>query len=117
MLPDLTSTSAGTANHVRLAGRLLERGSLRHTPAGIPVIEFRLGHFSEQAEAGVSRRVECEMGCVALGSPALLLTGRKPGDGLCVTGFLAARSVKSRTPVLHVNEIEFLEGNKNGIQT
>ncbi|MDP2821970.1 MAG: primosomal replication protein N [Sulfuritalea sp.] len=115
--PDLSSASAGTANRVCLAGRVLERGSLRYTPAGIPVIEFRLGHVSEQMEAGVSRRVECEMVCVALGSPALLLSGSKPGDGLCVTGFLAVRSIKSRAPVLHVNEIEFLEGNKNGIQT
>ena len=105
------------ANRVCLAGRLLERGALRYTPAGVPAIEFRLGHVSEQLEAEVFRRVECEMGCVALGSPALLLTGSKPGDGLYVTGFLVAKSVKSRTPVLHVNEIEFLEGNENGIQT
>jgi hypothetical protein len=34
-----------------------------------------------------------------------------------VTGFLAARSAKSRTTVLHVKEIEFQEGNENGIQT
>jgi len=57
------------------------------------------------------------MACIALGSPALLLKDANPGDGLNLTGFLAARSVKSRSPVLHVTKIEFLEGNENGIQT
>jgi len=36
------------------------------------------------------------------------------GVMLEVTGFLAARSRNSRTLVLHVQEIEFLEGNQNG---
>jgi primosomal replication protein N len=57
------------------------------------------------------------MACVALGNTALLLKEANPGDGLSLTGFLAARSAKNRTVVLHVNRIEFLEGNQNGIQT
>ena len=63
------------------------------------------------------RRVECEVVCVALGVPAGLLAAAKLGDRLCVYGFLAAKSLKSRTAVLHVKEIEFQEGNGNGIQT
>ncbi|CAB1367641.1 Primosomal replication protein N (fragment) [Denitratisoma oestradiolicum] len=63
------------------------------------------------------RRVECEMSCVAVGPSANLLTGAQTGDGLHVSGFIAARSLKSRTPVLHVKTIEFLEGNPDGIQT
>jgi len=31
-----------------------------------------------------------------------------------VSGFLAAKSRNSKTPVLHVQTIEFLEGNENG---
>ena len=95
-----------------MSGSLLERGPLRHTPAGVPAIEFRLGHESEQIEAGAPRRVDCEMACVALGQPANLLAAAKPGDGLRVTGFLAAKSLKSRQPILHVNAIEFLEGTE-----
>ncbi len=59
--------------------------------------------------------VECEMSCVAVGTPAMLLTGGKQGDGVAVTGFLAARSLKRRTTVLHVTTIEFVEGIENGI--
>ena len=90
---------------------------MRYTPAGVPAIEFRLGHESEQIEAEKPRRVECEIACIALGSKALLLKDAAPGDEVELTGFLAAKSAKSRSPVLHVTNIEFLEGNENGIQT
>jgi len=96
---------------------VLERGALRHTPAGIAVIEFLLSHQSMQVEAGSKRRVACEMPCVALGPLAQLMAGSKPGDGVKVSGFLAARSLKVRSPILHINEIEFLEGTENGFQT
>jgi primosomal replication protein N len=88
---------------------------LRYTPAGIPVLNFRIDHSSQQIEAEVSRTVDCEMSAVVLGVTAQLLTGAKPGDMLHLSGFLAAKSLKSRTLVLHVNEIEFLEGNQHGI--
>ncbi len=98
-----------------LTGKLLELAALRYTPAGIPALNFRIAHASEQIEAATKRAVECEMSALALGQTALLLAGAKPGDQLRLTGFLAAKSLKSRTPVLHVNEIEFLEGINHGI--
>jgi len=88
---------------------VLERGSLRYTPAGMPVIEFRLAHTSEQCEAGVSRRVECELDCLTIGTTAQLMKDVGPGTALTVSGFIAARSLKRKTPVLHVVEIEFIE--------
>ena len=57
------------------------------------------------------------MACVVLGVPAGLLNVARLGDQLAVTGFVAAKSLKSRAPVLHVKDIEFQEGNENGIQT
>ena len=93
-----------------MAGSLIELGSLRYTPAGIPALNFRVAHVSTQQEAGAARKVECEMACVALGPMAQLLAGAKPGDGVKLGGFLAAKSLKSRTPILHVDTIEFLEG-------
>jgi primosomal replication protein N len=98
-----------------LTGSLLELDALRHTPAGVPALNFSVTHTSEQIEAGLPRTVTCEMQVVALGPSALLLAGARPGDKVRLSGFIAARSLKSRTPVLHVNEIEFLEGNQNGI--
>lgn len=97
------------ANHTELAGRLLERGILRYTPAGVPVIEFRVVHASEQMEAGTARNVECELACVALGPTALLLKEASPGTEFTVSGFLAAKSLKQMMPVLHVTMIEFAE--------
>ena len=97
-------------NRTVLTGSLLELESLRYTPAGIAALNFRVSHASEQSEAGVKRQVECEMQAIALGPTALLLAGSRPGDRVRLGGFLAAKSLKSRTPVLHVNEIEFLEG-------
>lgn len=102
-------------NQIQLAGRLLERGALRYTPAGIPVLEFVVGHVSQQIEAETSRTVECEMACIAAGTPALLLAEGQQGTSVLVSGFLAARSLKRRTPVLHVTTIEFVEGIENGI--
>ncbi|MDD5177294.1 MAG: primosomal replication protein N [Sterolibacterium sp.] len=98
-----------------LTGKLLELAALRYTPAGIAARNFRIAHASQQIEAGTQRSVECVISALALGPTALLLSGAKPGDGLRLSGFLAAKSLKSRIPVLHVNEIEFLEGMDHGI--
>ena len=59
------------------------------------------------------------MPCVATGEIAHLLAGNGVGEATQVltSGFLAARSLKRRTPVLHVTHIEFVEGNHHGIQT
>jgi len=103
------AAAAAAANRTELTGALQERGRLRYTPAGIPVIEFRIAHASEQTEADVARRVECEIACVALGAPALLLKEVAPGSGLRVAGFLACRSLGQKTPVLHATRIEFAE--------
>jgi primosomal replication protein N len=98
-------------NLAQLSGILQERGALRRTPAGVAVLDFSLMHESMQIEASVERKVDCEMDCVAIGNQAQILATVKPGAALTVSGFLAARSLKRKTPVLHVNTIEFVEGN------
>jgi primosomal replication protein N len=102
-------------NRIELSGDLRAKGPLRSTPAGVPVVEFVVGHISEQEEAGTLRRVECEMNCVSMGAVAGLIGAAAPGTGLAVVGFVAAKSLKNRTPVLHVKSIEFQEGIENGI--
>jgi primosomal replication protein N len=108
---------ADGVNRIELSGRLQVRDARRFTPAGIPVVEFRLEHESEQHEAGHDRRVTCQVACVALGPVAGLVEMAGLGQQILIRGFLAAKSLKNQTPVLHVNEIEFVEGNENGIQT
>ena len=85
--------------------------SLRYTPAGIPVVEFRLAHASERAEAGAVRKVHAEIDAVAFESQARLLAAGPIGRQLKAEGFLCARNRRSRKPVLHVTNIEFIEGN------
>ena len=87
---------------------------MRYTPAGVPVSEGWLQHGSAQTECGTERKVDVEIAFVALGEPARWLQAAPLGGTVKVTGFLAARSRNSKTPVLHVNTIEFLEGNENG---
>ena len=101
---------ATSLNQLRLDGQVVERGAVRYTPAGIPVIEFRLQHTSEQVEGGGKRKVDCEVGCIALGPLANLLSGMNAGSLCSATGFLAAKSLKNRSLVLHVTAIEFKEG-------
>ena len=93
---------------------MVELKALRYTPAGVPVSEGRLQHSSTQVESGKQRQVEVEIAVLGLGESARWLQAAPLGGAVKVTGFLAARSLKSRTPVLHVNSIEFLEGNENG---
>jgi len=98
------------ANRVTVAGRLIELDALRHTPAGVPMLKFRLQHDSVQTEAGGERKVSCEIAAVAFEREAKLLAAAKLGSNVTVTGFLAAKSRSSRTLMLHATEIEFGEG-------
>jgi primosomal replication protein N len=96
-----------------LSGRLLERGALRHTPAGLAALEFRLAHESEQDEAGTKRKVQAEIGAIAFEAQARLIAGRPLGSELRLQGFLSAKSRRSKKLMLHVTEIEFVEGAGN----
>ncbi len=77
---------------------------LRYTPAGIPLLSVVLQHASEQIEAGMKRKVECEVNAVILGE--LALKGLKPGAQIIAQGFLARRSLKSTQLVMHINDIK-----------
>jgi len=84
---------------------------LRHTPAGIPAVEFKIRHESEQEEAGTKRKVEAEIGAVAFAAQARLLAAQaKLGVKARFRGFLSAKSKRSKKLVLHVTQIEFSEG-------
>jgi primosomal replication protein N len=97
-------------NQLVLSGNLIELDALRHTPAGIPVVNFRLSHASEQIEAGCMRAVQCEVAGVAFERDARLMAAAKLGMQVKVTGFLASKSRDSKQLVLHATNIEFVEG-------
>jgi primosomal replication protein N len=96
-----------------LSGRLLELGALRYTPAGVAAVEFKLAHESEQDEAGSRRSIQVEVSAIAFETQAKLLAGRPLGTAVTIQGFLGARSKRSKKLVLHVTDIEFIEGEKH----
>ncbi|MGB8339642.1 MAG: primosomal replication protein N [Burkholderiales bacterium] len=91
-------------NQVTLSGEVIGKDTLRTTPAGIPIIEFRLKHNSQQLEAGMQRVVQCEVAVMALGEVARELGNISNGEQIAVQGFLASRNRLSDYPVLHVNK-------------
>ncbi len=97
-------------NEVVIDGRLLKRGTLRHTPAGIPAINLVIGHQSIQIEAGGRREARCEVEAVAIGDVAVRLNTEKLNQPLQISGFLTRHSVKDRRLVLHVVSAEKISG-------
>jgi len=82
--------------------QLQELSNLRHTPAGVPVIEMLLDHESEVREAGRMRRVEMRISAVALGEMALMLADTPLGTVLDLEGFLAPLRKGSAKLALHI---------------
>ena len=76
-------------------------------------VEFRLAHESEQDEAGAKRTIQAEVSAVAFETQAKLLSGRPLGSPVRVQGFLGAKSKRSRKLILHVTQIEFIEGEQH----
>ena len=97
------------ANSVSLRGTLAELEAMRHTPAGLPIVGFKLAHRSVQVEAGFKRQVECDVMCVAMGEAATHLSRLKQGTHVLVTGFLNRKNRMSAQLVLHATQTERLE--------
>jgi primosomal replication protein N len=97
-------------NRLVLTAQIVEMSALRHTPVGIPVIGLKLRHVSRQVENSLPREVSCEIEAVALGPQAERV---RAGAGLTLRleGFLAQKSQRNTRPVLHIQRIEFIEGN------
>ena len=90
-------------NQLVLQAEVAQIEPLRYTPAGIPLLSVLLRHVSDQIEAGMKRKVECEVNAVVLGD--LALKDLKLGSHIRATGFLAKRSLKSTQLVMHINHI------------
>lgn len=95
-------------NQVVICGRIMEVEGLRYTPAGVAVVELKIGHASHQLEAGMRRRVECEMPAVALADLAETVSRMLPGTAVRSGGFLCGRSRVNRQLVLHLNSIDII---------
>jgi primosomal replication protein N len=94
-------------NKLVLSGQVTYCEPLRYTPAGIPLLSFVINHVSENIEAGLKRKVECEINAVAMGD--LAKSNIQAGANINVAGFLAKRSAKSTQSVLHIQKIEVIK--------
>ena len=74
------------------------------------MVELKLEHESEQDEAGSRRSVKAEIGAVAFDAQARLIAQRAMGSQARLHGFLGAKGKRSKKLVLHVTNIEFIEG-------
>ena len=92
-------------NTVRIVGALAAVEPLRHTPAGLPVVEFTLTHASEQIESGQKRQGEFEMAAKATGELAARIAGIRQGSGMEGEGVLNRKHRMSRQIVLHVTNM------------
>ena len=91
-------------NRLVLQAQLIERGALRYTPAGIPALDLRLQHASEQAEAGHPRKVALELRAVAIGEITRSVLPLDIGAERGFAGFLSAQR-NGRGVVFHVTEV------------
>lgn len=96
------------SNHCEIEGELVACEVLRYTPAGVPRMEMRLHHRSEQQEAGVCRQLQCEIPLLAFGDVAVAASRIAAGQRVRVQGFLAQRSQRIAQLVLHVNDIQLI---------
>jgi len=92
-------------NRVALTGALAELAALRYTPAGLPALDLRIEHSSQQAEAGSKRNVTASVKAVAFGPLAEKLARQAPGSQWTFQGFLATPR-NTKMLVLHIQDIQ-----------
>ena len=97
-----------SGNTVSLTATLAAMEPLRHTPAGLPVVDFTLAHASQQTEADSPRQVEFEMPAKATGEIATRVAKMRQGCMVEAQGFLNRKHRMSRQMVLHVTNIEMI---------
>ena len=104
-LPPLPPPDELKQNQLTLTALLKSREPLRYSPAGIPILNCRLVHQSEQVEAGLPRSVICEIPAVAVGEVTRVLHSKQPETEWQFTGFLATKR-RFETAELHIVEIK-----------
>jgi primosomal replication protein N len=76
-------------------------------------VEFKIRHESEQAEAGGKRTVQAELPGIAFESLARVIAATRLGAQARFEGFLGVKSKRSKRLVLHVTNMELIEGAGN----
>jgi primosomal replication protein N len=91
-------------NRLVLSARLIERGTLRYTPAGLPALDFRLEHESELSEESQVRKVSVQVRAIAIGAITRSLAALNLGDAGTFAGFLSGTR-NGRGLLFHVTSL------------
>ncbi|SFE72180.1 restart primosome assembly protein PriB [Paracidovorax wautersii] len=78
---------------------------MRYTPAGLPALDLRLEHESQQQEAGAQREVRAAVKAVAFGALAERLARQALGSRWKFQGFLATPR-NGKGLVFHIQDIQ-----------
>ena len=93
--------------------RVLELGERLVVALDVHEHVVRLVHLLDRVgKLAPAPVLEAEIGGIAFDTQARLLAGTQLNTGLKLQGFLAAKSRRSRKLVLHVTNIEFIEGQE-----
>ena len=92
-------------NRLILAAELVERGSTRYTPAGLPALDLGLKHESEVMEDKQARKLSLMMRAVAIGEITRTVAALPLGQVATFAGFIAA-SRNGRGLVFHVTAVD-----------
>ena len=93
-------------NRLQLTASVVERETVRYTPAGVPIAGCTLQHRTQVVEAGIARTVELTLQAVAAGEASGRLERVDMGVDTLFTGFLAKKSRNARTLVFHITELQ-----------
>nr|WP_005876218.1 primosomal replication protein N [Oxalobacter paraformigenes] len=96
-------------NRLHLTARIVERESIRYTPAGIPVISARLWHRSQQMEAETNRNIEFEIPAIVIGNISEKFEKLASDTFYRFTGFMATKSLKSKSLLFHITGFSSIE--------
>ncbi len=103
-------------NQLVLSACIAERAPMRFTPAGVPVLDVRLLHQSQQMEAGSMRTVQASVKAIAFGALAEKLARQEPESCWQFQGFLASPR-NSKSVVFHIQDMQqnsFSKRSSNG---
>lgn len=92
-------------NRLVLTAQLVERATLRYTPAGLPALDLGLKHESEVTQDGRSRKVWFEIKARAIGAITQQVAGLEMGSSHGFAGFLGSQR-NGRGVVFHVTELD-----------
>ena len=92
-------------NRLVLSARLVERGALRHTPAGLPALDLSLKHESEVSEDGLPRKISMEIRAVGIGAISRGLGAVALGSEGRFGGFLSSAR-NGRGLLFHITSVE-----------